>query len=88
VAQFYPWARGSLFAASYDSQGYGGGILTLLHTGYKDYILPLLFYICENRMIIQLSAEYVVCICMYIINGCPLCHAKNGPYLENILNLI
>jgi hypothetical protein len=25
----------SLFVASYDSQGYGGGILTRLHTGYK-----------------------------------------------------
>jgi hypothetical protein len=33
VAQLYPRALGSLFVASYDSQGYGGGILTLLHTG-------------------------------------------------------
>jgi hypothetical protein len=28
VAQLYPWALGSLSVASYDSQGYGGGILT------------------------------------------------------------
>jgi hypothetical protein len=35
VAQLYPWALGSLFVASYDSQGYGGGFLTRLHTGYK-----------------------------------------------------
>jgi hypothetical protein len=29
VAQLYPQALGSLFVAFYDSQGYGGGILTL-----------------------------------------------------------
>jgi hypothetical protein len=29
VAQLYPRALGSLYIVSYDSQGYGGGILTL-----------------------------------------------------------
>jgi hypothetical protein len=33
VAQLYPRALGSLFVASYDSQSYGGGIQTRLHTG-------------------------------------------------------
>jgi hypothetical protein len=33
VAQLYPQALGSLFLASYDSQGYSGGILACLHTG-------------------------------------------------------
>jgi hypothetical protein len=33
VAQLYPRALDSLFVASYDSQGYCGGILTRLHTG-------------------------------------------------------
>jgi hypothetical protein len=33
VARLYPQALGSLFVASYDSQGYGGGIRPLLHTG-------------------------------------------------------
>jgi hypothetical protein len=33
VAQLYPRALGSLYVASYDSLGYGGGILTRLHTG-------------------------------------------------------
>jgi hypothetical protein len=33
MTQLYPWALCSLFVASYDSQGYGGGILTRLHTG-------------------------------------------------------
>jgi hypothetical protein len=32
VAQLYPQAPGSLFIASYDSQGYGGGIRPRLHT--------------------------------------------------------
>jgi hypothetical protein len=35
VAQLYPQALGSLFVASYDSQGYCGGIRTRLHTGIK-----------------------------------------------------
>jgi hypothetical protein len=33
VAQRYPLALGSLSVASYDSQGYGGSILSRLHTG-------------------------------------------------------
>jgi hypothetical protein len=33
VAQLYPQAPGSLFFASYDSQGYGGGIRPRLRTG-------------------------------------------------------
>jgi hypothetical protein len=33
VAKLYPRALGSLFLASYDSQGSGGVILTRLHTG-------------------------------------------------------
>jgi hypothetical protein len=33
VAQLYPQALGSLYIASYDSQGYGGGILTLYQPG-------------------------------------------------------
>jgi hypothetical protein len=36
VAQLYPRALDSFFVASYDSQGYGGGILTRLHTGTRD----------------------------------------------------
>jgi hypothetical protein len=36
VAQLYPQAQGSLFVASYDSQGYGGDIRTRLHTGTPE----------------------------------------------------
>jgi hypothetical protein len=32
VAEFYPQTLGSLFIASYYSQGYGGDILTSFHT--------------------------------------------------------
>jgi hypothetical protein len=33
-----PQALGSLFVASYDSQGYGGRILTCLHTGMNEWM--------------------------------------------------
>jgi hypothetical protein len=36
VAQLYPRALGSLYVASYDSQGSGEGILTRLHTGKRS----------------------------------------------------
>jgi flagellar basal body P-ring protein FlgI len=38
VAQLYPQALGSLFVASYDSHGYGGGIRPRLHTGTYQYV--------------------------------------------------
>jgi hypothetical protein len=38
VTQLYPQALGSLFAAIYGSQGYGGGILTRLRTGSSVFI--------------------------------------------------
>jgi hypothetical protein len=41
VAQLYPQEAGSLFVAFYDPQGYGGGILTRLHTGEKQITDPL-----------------------------------------------
>jgi hypothetical protein len=44
VTQLCPWALGSPFFASYDSQGYGGRILTRLHTwGERD--LSIISYI-------------------------------------------
>jgi hypothetical protein len=38
MARLYPQALGSLFVASYDSQGYGGGIRPRLHTGLTNYV--------------------------------------------------
>jgi hypothetical protein len=43
VTRLYPQALGSLFVASYDSQGYGGGIRPRLHTG-----VLLCFYECSR----------------------------------------
>jgi hypothetical protein len=40
VAQLYPQALGSLFVASYDSQGYGGGIRPRLHTVTDFFATP------------------------------------------------
>jgi hypothetical protein len=37
MAQLYPPALSSLFIASYDSQGYDGGILAVLHTACSLY---------------------------------------------------
>jgi hypothetical protein len=34
VTRLYPQALGSLFVGSSDSQGYGGGVRTRLHTGF------------------------------------------------------
>jgi hypothetical protein len=44
VAQLYPRDLGSLFVASYDSQGYGGGIVTSLHTGNGTLTLKRVRY--------------------------------------------
>jgi hypothetical protein len=44
VAQLYPQALGSLFVASYDSQGYGGGIRTRLHAGMSTQSESELLY--------------------------------------------
>jgi hypothetical protein len=47
VAQLYPMALGSLFVASYESQGSGGGIRPRLHTGiYHSHIKHLFQQFC------------------------------------------
>jgi hypothetical protein len=43
IAQLYPRELGSIFVASYDSQGYGGGILTPLHTGELETNLAVVY---------------------------------------------
>jgi hypothetical protein len=40
VTQLYPQALGFFFVASYDSQGYGGGIRIHLHAGTLQSMLP------------------------------------------------
>jgi hypothetical protein len=46
VAQLYPQALGSLFVASYDSQGYGGVIRPRLHTGSSKRQVLNKTYVC------------------------------------------
>jgi hypothetical protein len=43
VAQLYPQALGSLFVASYYSQGYGGGMRTCLHTEFDVMSIRTLY---------------------------------------------
>jgi hypothetical protein len=61
VAQLHPQARGSLSIAFYDSQGYGGGILTHLHTGTNLYNpLPNVF---QFVLIAPILYRGIVVIC-------------------------
>jgi hypothetical protein len=41
VAQLYPLAQGSLYIVSYNSQGYGGGILTLPYLEGQVPVYPI-----------------------------------------------
>jgi hypothetical protein len=54
VAHLYPRALGSLFIASYDSQGYGGGIRTRLHMD-----VPWLLNV---SLMLGLTASWPVCL--------------------------
>jgi hypothetical protein len=58
VAQLYPQTLGSLFVASYDSQGYGGGIRTRLRAGRtltKLSLSPSLSHIATDGQSLCLS---------------------------------
>jgi hypothetical protein len=59
VAQLYPQAPGSLFVAFYDLQGYGGGILTCLHTVQTDDCLSHLSYLSFSKIYLCLSIKYI-----------------------------
>jgi hypothetical protein len=65
----------SLFVASYDSQGYGGGILTRLHTGGVQES-ALLFCFCASRFLFLGSTPllcYSQCILVCPFNSPVLC---------------
>jgi hypothetical protein len=54
VAQLYPQTLGSHFVASYDSQGYGGGTGTRLHTGHCMYEYSELLCLYRGAFILPL----------------------------------
>jgi hypothetical protein len=55
VAQLCPLALGSLYAPSYDSEGYGGGILTRPHTGQS---------LLHDRRIVRLLLTVSQSVCL------------------------
>jgi hypothetical protein len=63
VVQLYPQALGSLFVASYDSQGYGGGIESRLDT--RLFIIIILHYFClmpANHIEITASNSFSISV--------------------------
>jgi hypothetical protein len=58
VAQVYPQALGSLFVASSDSQGYGGGIQTHFHTGITQLYLLLVGVKVKVKVTLQLAVYH------------------------------
>jgi hypothetical protein len=75
VAQLYPRALGSLFLASYDSQGYVGSIRTRLHTGLHPQTACLLLYLCTRVCESVLSVfVYDMHICAHVyVRVCLVC---------------
>jgi hypothetical protein len=59
VAQLYPRALGSLSVASYDLQGYGGGILTRLHTCLPQKFKFKLY--CDRQSVLPLLEQVTRC---------------------------
>jgi hypothetical protein len=54
---------GSLFVTSYDSQGYGGGILTRLHAGDYDISLKCCINTCSDGCLEPLLHQLVAPRC-------------------------
>jgi hypothetical protein len=55
-AQLNPRALGSFYIASYDSQSYGGVILTRLHTG-SDLLDEHLTAVCQSQSCITTDGQ-------------------------------
>jgi hypothetical protein len=58
LAQLYPRALGSLYVASCDSQGYGGGILTLPQPGGPGPRIYIYIYISLRNRMVQSKSCY------------------------------
>jgi hypothetical protein len=81
VAQLYvyPQATGSLFFAFYDSQGYGGGILTPLHTGNHAISENIYSYTLKIEAVV--SSETLVNTYQTIY-----CHIQEDSFLQTYIS--
>jgi hypothetical protein len=77
VAQIYPRALGSLSVVSYDSQGYGGGILIRLHMGMTDSE--------GKQQFIRPDSPIVSQSCIAILWPAQLTHSKEDSILKGRL---
>jgi hypothetical protein len=59
---------GSLFVASYDSEGYGGSILTRLHTGLPTYCYYQSFLYSSKADQTETTAFLIVLLVYYAIS--------------------
>jgi hypothetical protein len=67
MAQLYPQVLGSLFVASYGSQGYGGSIRTRLHAVWLRLIR--FASTCRTLKLVDRSVGRSVCTDMYVFQN-------------------
>jgi hypothetical protein len=67
--RLYTQALGSIFVASYDLQGYGGGIRTRLHTGFSlinpvgtDFIVIYKIPCLHNHAALQMEEKAILSV--------------------------
>jgi hypothetical protein len=88
VAQLYPRALGSLFVASYDSQGHGGGILTSLHTGHWTLLKLKLSYDRQSvGQIVLVSGSHLEPMTRFFDNHWSSLHNSEVDQIEIITSL-
>jgi hypothetical protein len=74
VAQLYPQALGSLFVASYDSQGYGGGIWTRLYAERpSSYTHKLQLLTCSAYSSLGTDSTETPFFCSYVTVSVETC---------------
>jgi hypothetical protein len=77
LSQLYPQTLGSLFVASYDSQGYGGGIQTHLPLSR----LPQFF----SLYVLGADPQRTPFILVYCFHGNVFASPSNGLFTKNLL---
>jgi hypothetical protein len=85
VAQLYSQAPGSFFVAFYDSQGYGGAILTFLHTEIKIFKIKFNKSCCFYRQnfLVRIVYSYSVCYSKLIC----IAHATEKHHKMNYISI-